>query len=281
MNSSFETIRNQQKETWDKFSSGWKKWDAYTMNFLAPMGAAIIAALGVKPSDHVLDIATGTGEPGLSIARIASAGKVTGTDLSDGMIEIAKEQAKVKGIKNYEGVACDVSELPFADNSFDKISCRFGFMFFPDMKRAAAEMARVLKPGGRIAVSVWDTPEGNPWVTATMGTIYEVLHVAPPPKDAPGIFRCAAPGFTEDLFKDAGFKNISSGEVAGIHDFLSEEMYWSFNTEVAAPVVASMSKATQEEKEQVKAKVFEKIRSLNPAGGAKLKYAAHIISAEK
>ena len=175
MESSFETIKQQQKATWDKFSPGWKKWDEYTMNFLAPMGDAIIAALHLKPSDHVLDIATGTGEPGLSIARITTSGKVIGTDLSDGMLEVAKERAAAQGITNYETVASDVTSLPFADNTFDAISCRFGLMFFPDMQRAAKEMARILKPGGHIAIAVWGEPKDNPWATTTMGTIYEVL----------------------------------------------------------------------------------------------------------
>lgn len=277
----FETIRQQQKETWDKFSPGWKKWDEYTMNFLAPMGAAIIQSLHLKSSDHVLDVATGTGEPGLSIARIVSGGKVTGTDLSDGMLAVAKERAGAQSIENYETVVSDVTELPFADNTFDAISCRFGFMFFPDMQRAAKELARILKPGGRIAIAVWGEPKDNVWVTVTMGTIYEIMNIPKPPPDAPGMFRCAAPGFMESLLKNAGFKNISGIESSGIYDFLSVEMYWSFNTEVAAGVVAALAQATPEQRELVHAKVLEKIHQLNPGGGAKLSYGAHIISAEK
>ena len=281
MESSFETIKQQQKATWDKFSPGWKKWDEYTMNFLAPMGDAIIAALHLKPSDHVLDIATGTGEPGLSIARITTSGKVIGTDLSDGMLEVAKERAAAQGITNYETVASDVTSLPFADNTFDAISCRFGLMFFPDMQRAAKEMARILKPGGHIAIAVWGEPKDNPWATTTMGTIYEVLNVPKPPQDAPGIFRCAAPGFTENLLTEAGFKNISAKEVAGVHDFTTEEMYWTFNTEVNAGVVSAIAQATLEQRQLVHDRVIVKIRGLNPGGGVKLSYGAHLIGAEK
>lgn len=277
----FEQIKRQQKETWDKFSPGWKKWDEYTMNFLAPMGEAIIQALQLKATDTVLDIAAGTGEPGLSIARIVSGGKVIGTDLSDGMLSVAKERAITHGITNYETVVSDVTELPFADNTFDAISCRFGFMFFPDMQRAAKELGRILKPGGRIAVAVWGEPKDNAWVTATMSTIHEVLNIPKPPPDAPGIFRCAAPGFTEDLLNRTGFKNITGKESAGVYDFGSEEMYWTFNTEVAAAVVTALAQATPEQRELVHAKVIENIHRLNPGGGAKLSYGAHIISAEK
>ncbi len=141
-------IREQQKETWNKFSPGWKKWDDFTMNFLKPMGDAIIAELNIKEDDQALDVACGTGEPGLTIALLAIKGKVTGTDLANEMLEIAKENASNKRISNYETQVCDVCELPFADNSFDKISCRMGFMFFPDMQLASDEMYRVLKQGG-------------------------------------------------------------------------------------------------------------------------------------
>lgn len=83
------------------------------------------------------------------------------TDLAEGMVDIARENALMRGINNIETLTCDVSDIPFLDNSFDAISCRFGFMFFPDMLLAAKEMHRVLKPGGRIATSVWNVPEKN------------------------------------------------------------------------------------------------------------------------
>ena len=281
MESSFEQIREEQKNVWNKFSAGWKKWDEFTMNFIAPMGNAIITSLHVKPTDMVLDIATGTGEPGLSIAQIATKGKVTGTDLSEGMLAVAREHALSKGITNYEAIACDVSELPFRDNSFDLVSCRFGFMFFPDMQRAANEMARVLKPGGKIATTIWSGPDVNPWLTLMTAPINQVLGLPQPPQGAPGIFRCAAPGLIEDLFRKAGLQNISTQEIEEETDFISEDFYWNYFNEVIAPVVAAMSKATPEQKERIRSIVFENIRKTNPLGGVRLKDTARIISAEK
>src|SRR5215217_5229435 len=133
-------IREQQKESWNKFSAGWKKWDELFMDFLEPIGYEIIQSLELKNNDIVLDAAAGTGEPGLSIAALLKRGKVVITDLSEDMLEIARENAKSKGIKNVDTLACDVCSLPFPDNTFDAISCRFGFMFFPDMLLAADEM---------------------------------------------------------------------------------------------------------------------------------------------
>ncbi len=209
MQQQMEQIREQQKEIWNKFSSGWKKWDDFTMEFLKPMGEEIIGSLKLKESDTVLDVAAGTGEPGLTIASIVKSGKVVITDLAEGMLEVARDNATKKRITNYKTIACDVCELPFEDATFDAVSCRFGFMFFPDVLMAAKEMTRVLKPGGMMAASVWGMPDKNFWVTATMSTLNKNLQLPAPPHDAPGMFRCAKPGFLAGVFKQAGLNNIS------------------------------------------------------------------------
>src|SRR5438132_13215208 len=127
MEAQLEQIREQQKETWNKFSPGWRKWDTLTMEFLKPVGDEIIRFLKPHGDELVLDVAAGTGEPGLTIATMLAGGKVIVTDLAEGMLEVARENAARRGIKNFETIACDVSEMPFADNTFDAISCRFGF----------------------------------------------------------------------------------------------------------------------------------------------------------
>ena len=158
-----ETVTNDistaQRASWNKFSAGWKKWDKLTMEMLRPPGDAIMDHLGAAGTSVVLDIAAGTGEPGLSIARHLHGGKVIITDLAEHMLEVAKEKAAAEGITNVEFREADAHALPFADNAFDEVSCRMGFMFFPDMQQAANEMTRVLKPGGRIATSVWAGPK--------------------------------------------------------------------------------------------------------------------------
>ena len=171
MEQQLEQICCQQKESCNKFSFGWKKWDELFMDFLKPMGDEIIKLLDPKDTDLILDVASGTGEPGLTIANKLKFGKVVVTDLAEDMLAVAKENAHRRGISNIEIFPCDVCEMPFEDNTFDAVSCRFGFMFFPDMLLAAKEMARVLKPGGRIATSVWNIPEKNFWITAILGTI--------------------------------------------------------------------------------------------------------------
>src|SRR5688572_18776680 len=150
MNSQHEKIREVQKEAWNKSSLGWKKWDPVMMGFLQPICDEMIRMLEINESDAVLDVATGTGEPGLTIASKLVHGHVIGTDLSEEMLKMAHQNAVERGITNFQTICCDESGLPFEDLSFDAISCRLGFMFFPDMQLALKEMIRVLKPGGKI-----------------------------------------------------------------------------------------------------------------------------------
>lgn len=281
MEQQLKEIREQQKITWNKFSPGWKKWDDVTMDFLKPMGDEIIRLLNPKDKDVVLDVASGTGEPGLTIASMLNGGKVIITDLAEHMLQIAQENATRRGIKNIETRACDVCELPFAENTFDAISCRFGFMFFPDMLLAAKEMVRVLKPGGRIATAVWNVPEKNFWITVTMGTISKNVELPPPPPGSPGMFRCAQDGFMRDLFLQAGLKNIIQKEVAGKLNSKSTDDYWNMITEVAAPVVAGLSKADEATREKIKRDVYQALNQKYPDGYIAIDSSALVIYGEK
>lgn len=274
-------IRDQQKASWNKFSAGWKKWDTLMMDFLKPVGDAIIQSIDLKNSDTVLDIAAGTGEPGLTIASKVTSGKVVITDLSPDMLKIAEENAAARGIKNVETVVADVSELPFADNTFDAVSCRFGFMFFPDMLMAAKEMVRVLKPGEKLAVAVWNGPEKNFWVTAIGGTINKHMQLQPPPPDAPSMFRCAKSGLMQQLFQQAGLQNISEREVTGHLNTGTADVYWNIMTDVAAPFVAALSKADDAQKQEIKDEVFRMVNEKYKDGNVSIESSALVISGVK
>ena len=281
MEQQLEQIRDQQKQSWNKFSSGWKKWDELVMDFLKPMGDEIIRLLNPQKTDVILDVASGTGEPGLTIAAKLSGGKVILTDLADHMLEIARENATSRGIYNIETVTCDVCDLPFPDNTFDAISCRFGFMFFPDMQLAANEMVRVLKPGGKIATSVWNIPEKNFWVTAIMGTINKNMELPPPPPGSPGMFRCAKDGFISEIFSQAGLKNISQTEIFGKLNCKTIDAYWGMQTEVGAPIVAALGKASDDVKEKIKIETYAAISQKYPDGNIIIDSSALVIYGEK
>ena len=281
METQLEQIREQQKDAWNKFSPGWRKWDDFTMLFLKPMGEEIIQVLNLKDTDIVLDVAAGTGEPGLTIAAIVSKGKVVMTDVAEGMLNVARDNAAKRGIENYEIVVSDVCELPFENETFDAISCRFGFMFFPDMLLAAKEMVRVLKPGGKIATAVWGMPADNFWVTATRDVLNKNMQLPVPPPDAPGMFRCGSPGFLAHIFRQVGLKNVVEKDIKGTVNYGSSANYWTFMNEVVPPVVAAMSKADDAMKQKIEKEVLEFVDERYPDKNANLDYGAMIVVGEK
>ncbi|MGB5274955.1 MAG: class I SAM-dependent methyltransferase [Flavobacteriaceae bacterium] len=276
-----QEIREQQRASWNKFSPGWKKWDDLTMDFIKPMGNEIIRQLKLKEGATVLDVASGTGEPGLTIASKLQGGKVMLADLSEDMLKIAREHASKKGLANVEFKVCDVCELPFPDNTFDAISCRFGFMFFPDMQMAAEEMFRVLKPGGRISTAVWNVPEKNFWVTAIGGTINRNMQLPATSTEAPGMFRCAKSGLLQEVLQKAGFKKTSEKEIGSKLHCGTAEVYWSMMTDIAAPFVAALSKADGAMQQKIKNEVLEIVHNKYPEGNVTIDSSALVIYGEK
>ena len=281
MGKQLEEIREQQRASWNKFSPSWKKWDDLNMSLLKPMGNEIISIINPQGVDVVLDIAAGTGEPGLTIATMLKGGKVIITDLSEDMLEIARENAKKRDIKNIETRVCDVCALPFADNTFDAISCRLGFMFFPDMLLAAKEMIRVVRPGGKIAVSVWNVLESNFWITAILGVINRHIELPATMPDTPGMFRCTEDRLIYDLFLKASLKNCQQKEITAKMNFKTADVYWSMMTEVITIVVSALNKVDAEMKENIRKEVFQELNQKFPNGNLLMDSSALIIYGEK
>ncbi len=281
MNEQLQAISDEQKERWNKVSNSWKKWQELTMNLLKPMGDAIIKALDIKTNDVVLDIASGTGEPAFSIAAIARNGEVYATDLSEDMLSIARSYADEHDINNIEFKVADVSSLPFKDNFFDKVSCRMGFMFFPDMQLATNEIFRVCKNAAKVAICVWASPENNDWHTLMTKVLSKHIELPQTAEDAPGMFRCAKPELMKKLFENAGFKNVKEETVSGKIDFGTPENYWLNRTEMSESTVSAISKIDDATRKKIKDELIAECNKKLTNGKLILDYGALVISAEK
>jgi SAM-dependent methyltransferase len=232
------------------------------MTTMRPVGDSLINSLKLKGNEHVLDVASGTGEPGLTLSALLPDGRVTGSDLSENMVEIANEHARERGIINYQSQQCDATKMPFEDNYFDHVICRFGIMFFPDIESGLREMTRVLKPGGKLSVAVWGPPELNSFITLMARNVIEKLNLPKPSPDKPGIFRCAQPGLTNQLLTKAGLSEVMEYCVNGEATFASPENYWDIFSDVAGPIMEALNNQPQEVIDDVKETVINEARQL-------------------
>jgi SAM-dependent methyltransferase len=279
--SSADEVRDAQRATWAGLSAGWEKWDAVITEQLGPVGDAIIGSLELAEDQQHLDIAAGTGEPGLSIARRVPKGRVVLTDLVPEMLEIAARRADAQGIANVETRVCSADDLPFDDAAFDSVSVRFGYMFFPDVTQATTEFARVLKPGGRLCSSVWIEPEKNPWTTIATEAIATEAVQAPPDPDGPNMFRCAAPGSISALYQGAGLRDVAEWDVGVELVTRSPGQYWEMISEHVSLAVAALQHVDAPARDRIRATAIARVGAYERDGEVRVPGLARCIVGTK
>lgn len=278
---SADEIRESQRTTWAGLSAPWEKWDLIIMDQLGPVGAAMIQCLDIAEDQQHLDIASGTGEPGLSIARVAPEGRVVLTDLVAEMLDVAARRARAQGISNIETEVCSADNLPFNDGTFGSVSVRFGYMFFPDMAKATAEFARVLKPGGRLCSSVWVKPEANPWTAIALQAIATEVVLPPPDPNGPNMFRCAAPGYVGALYEEAGLRDVAEWDVDVALVTRSPEQYWEMISEHVSLAVAALQQVDEPARERIRATAMAKVSAFQQDGQIRVPGVARCIVGTK
>jgi len=214
--------KQDNQPDWDKIAEKFDIW----LPQLAPVGDELLATLGAQAGEKILDVASGTGEPALTLAR-RSGGRVviTGVDAAEGMAKVAQQKVEKERLTNIHFETMPAEQLRFPDESFDRILCRFGVMLFEDPLKGLKEMHRALKYGGRFALAVWSTPE----TMLTLYWTYEVFKNRVPEDYYPPLAKVTslgAPGALEEFLVEAGFNDFKVERKTFHYEFSSFDAYW-------------------------------------------------------
>jgi ubiquinone/menaquinone biosynthesis C-methylase UbiE len=222
---------------WKDAAPLWKKWYEKLSAQSRAATDLVVQGAELSPGQRVLDLASGTGEPAFSVAKVVGLkGHVVATDLVPEMLRAARDLAKRQGLTNMEFQAADAEKLPFPDHHFDRVTCRFGLMFFPDVQKALREQLRVLKPAGRISYVVWGPSEENPLFSTMLGPFLKRVKIPPPPPDAPGVFRFSDESKLAETIRSAGFRNVQTNKCSVPWPWPGPpEEAWLATSELAAP----------------------------------------------
>ena len=201
----------EQARAWDGGEGAY--WAAHAEQFdrsVAAYHQPFLGAAGIASGDKVLDIGCGTGQTTRDAARAASSGWALGIDLSAQMIGLARRLAAEHGIANASFEQADAQIHPFPAGSFDVAISRTGTMFFGDPAAAFANIARALRPGGRLTMLVWQGPEHNEWIRELSAALAAGRDLPAPPPGAPGPFSLADPERARALLASTGFSGIEA-----------------------------------------------------------------------
>jgi SAM-dependent methyltransferase len=254
---------------WRAAAAGWRTWhDVVEAEEGGQLHSAKLVELaGIERGDVVLDVAGGYGEPSLTAARaVGPSGRVVCTDISPEMLAFGRERAAAAGIANIEFVTSDAEHLDVDDGSFDAILSRAGLMFLLDVAGTLRRLHTFLKPGGRLAASVWGPPAAVQ-MAAGIPILFEELHLPPPPPGRPGIFALADADRLAALVTGAGFRDVATGTMNVVFATDSPEQFTEFIQDVAPTIAALLDDQPPEVQERVWEKVTEKWRKFQGPDG--------------
>ena len=204
-----EALRADLLDRWERAAPGWGRLAPRIRAFGMPASTWMIEHAGLQPGQRVLELAAGPGETGLLAAELVRpGGMLISSDASESMIELARARARELGIENVEFKRLELEWIDLPTASVDVVMCRWAVMLIVDPEAALREARRVLVPGGRIVLAVWDQPALNPWATLTDRAMVDLGYATRHDPNAPGMFALAAPGRLHELLEAAGFVEV-------------------------------------------------------------------------
>lgn len=251
-----EEQRLEMLERWDRGAAGWSRRADSIQEFGMRVSVWLVEHLNLQPGQTVLDLAAGPGDSGFLAAELVRpGGKLISSDASRAMLGVASGRARDLGVTNAEFKQLELEWIDLPTASVDAVLCRWGLMFALDPAAALTETRRVIKPGGKLALSVWDEAGKNPWATVINRALVELGHVDPPDPEAPGMFALADAGRLGAMLQDAGFvepvvESVTlSRPAADVEDFLDESL------DLNAQLADVRARLSSEQWAEVKARV--------------------------
>ena len=228
-----------KRAQWNQMAKGWSDSGVLIRPWLHEATQAMIGMAGAKTGLHVLDVAADAGDQTLDIAeRVGPDGYVLATDISPDILQFAARRAAEAGHRNVETRASDGESLQVEAAQFDAVVCRLGLMLFTDPLQGLREMARALKLGGGVCTMVFGAPQSNLCITTLMSTALK--HAGLPPRDPfqpGGLLSLGKPGLIDDLFRQAGFREIATTKIAAPFKLPTVTDYMNFIKTSAGPIV--------------------------------------------
>ena len=253
-----EQVIESQRQDWNRVAGGWEKWDRFFDEQMAFLNHRLVADARLRSGMRVLDLGSGTGYPALLAAQtVGPTGTVVGIDLAEQMLDAARRKTSSLKLSNITFQTGDVSSLPFEKVSFDAVTTRFCLMFLPDIPKAVAEIARILKRDTWIAAAVWSAPDKNPYLKIPIDIIKQFIEIPPPDPTAPGIFRLARPGDLVGMLQHAGFIDLSEQEFLGDVRFAAADEYFSSLMDIAAPIQNLWTKLSPTQQTEARQRIIQ------------------------
>ena len=249
----------------------------------APITRALIEDAQIASGHSVLDVATGPGEPALSIAEVVgSEGSVVGIDAVPEMVAAARRAATQNRLNNARFEIAFADLLPFATDTFDAVVSRFGVMFFPSPVDGVREMLRVLKPAARVSFAVWHFAERNPFQYVMSQVVDRYVPAEPIPPDSPDMFRFAALGKLLAVLNEAGA--VASSERLlhfRIEAPLSAPDFWALRSEMSDKLRTKLATLSQEKLAAVRREVIDNLRPFSTDRGVSFPAEVLIVTGQK
>lgn len=262
-----DELRSQLHRMWAGVAPSWEEHADYVDARGAVVTDKMLELAAPQPGERVLELACGPGGLGLAAAALVAPGEVVLSDVVAEMTAVASARAAAIGLDNVTTLELDLERIDQPDSSYDLVLCREGLMFAPDPARATREIARVLRPGGRIAIAVWGPRERNPWLGVVLDSVSAQLGRPVPPPGVPGPFSLDDADELAGLLDDAGLTDVAVGELPVPMQIGSFDEWWARTSALAGPLATMLSSLPEEAALALRARAREAVRPYEtPAG---------------